>query len=574
MKMSIHEDYICYDAFGNNCWRPIMYGNIPSYRCDQMMINCNGHVWLISGIPDQGVYCFSTTSNLEWKKPRISGTGPTAVSGIGYAIFKEKIYFFGGIIKTSRTNQRNYSNDIYVFDTNKLSWEKISPKNPKQNSWPSPRGYTFVGAINDRFFLMFGGEVGSVCSQETWIFDIKSAVWTKLNCEVSPPAVSGSGPLPFIPDGETNPTHLIMSSGLSISGDSPFSSNMWIFDTHKLNWMFLPASNLVPRIASPGIVTHNGYLYQIGGIEFKHYPKSSNTFVRFPLAEALKDFMSRTPQNTSRVSLFCEHCGGYSQRTCSRCKKHTFCSEECEQNGLDNHMKDCILAGGREDPMKKQIEEQMNKIKQLENNLEQSIKKVENLKQSLDTERSEREKLSQEITHSERTIKSYENARETMQNQLNLFISIISDKEEQQKQEKVKNDDLVQELNKLRGAKKHLEDKLQQNQHKTKEIIERSQFMQEKLKSDAENATQRVIHLQEDLKEAERSKNIQKEILEQEKKDYEESKLCVICFEEQKNEVLVPCGHTFCTSCAHQLIQKKECPTCRKRITQRVKLYL
>ena len=46
---------------------------------------------------------------------------------------------------------------------------------------------------------------------------------------------------------------------------------------------------------------------------------------------------------------------------------------------------------------------------------------------------------------------------------------------------------------------------------------------------------------------------------------------CIICMEEPRQTVLMPCGHMLaCATCAAQL---DDCPTCRKRITSRVRVY-
>ena len=46
---------------------------------------------------------------------------------------------------------------------------------------------------------------------------------------------------------------------------------------------------------------------------------------------------------------------------------------------------------------------------------------------------------------------------------------------------------------------------------------------------------------------------------------------CGICLHESVGCAIVPCGHTFCTTCARRM--SVECGICRSRIKDRMKLY-
>jgi hypothetical protein len=53
-----------------------------------------------------------------------------------------------------------------------------------------------------------------------------------------------------------------------------------------------------------------------------------------------------------------------------------------------------------------------------------------------------------------------------------------------------------------------------------------------------------------------------------------QKKMCPICFENEVNTVLVPCGHTYCKSCSESdRSRHAKCPQCRVQINARVKLY-
>lgn len=54
-------------------------------------------------------------------------------------------------------------------------------------------------------------------------------------------------------------------------------------------------------------------------------------------------------------------------------------------------------------------------------------------------------------------------------------------------------------------------------------------------------------------------------------------KQCMICCENQKDALMVPCGHvSTCMACAQLQMSRHggECPICRTKITQLVKAYI
>ena len=65
-----------------------------------------------------------------------------------------------------------------------------------------------------------------------------------------------------------------------------------------------------------------------------------------------------------------------------------------------------------------------------------------------------------------------------------------------------------------------------------------------------------------------------KEILKKKLKDEEhENRMCVICQEEQKSVLLMPCRHLCCCKVCSRRQELKSCPLCRKEITQKIDVY-
>lgn len=71
--------------------------------------------------------------------------------------------------------------------------------------------------------------------------------------------------------------------------------------------------------------------------------------------------------------------------------------------------------------------------------------------------------------------------------------------------------------------------------------------------------------MMETQKEKEKLEAQEKAIAEQETKE------CVICFDNKRTTIFVPCGHhVSCGTCAEKV---KDCPICKKKINQKIKVF-
>ena len=52
-----------------------------------------------------------------------------------------------------------------------------------------------------------------------------------------------------------------------------------------------------------------------------------------------------------------------------------------------------------------------------------------------------------------------------------------------------------------------------------------------------------------------------------------QAKKCVVCFTRDVDMVLVPCGHTFCSSCARRGLRTR-CHTCRADVSSSMRIYI
>jgi len=57
-------------------------------------------------------------------------------------------------------------------------------------------------------------------------------------------------------------------------------------------------------------------------------------------------------------------------------------------------------------------------------------------------------------------------------------------------------------------------------------------------------------------------------------KSTREGILCKICFTNNINVVLIPCGHSLCNNCVDRLSASKQCPFCRASYISKNNLYV
>jgi hypothetical protein len=58
------------------------------------------------------------------------------------------------------------------------------------------------------------------------------------------------------------------------------------------------------------------------------------------------------------------------------------------------------------------------------------------------------------------------------------------------------------------------------------------------------------------------------------KPEDKEKKMCPVCFDNEVNTALVPCGHTYCKGCSEaDRSRYAKCPQCRQQINARIKIF-
>jgi len=127
----------------------------------------------------------TTSAELEWSQPRVTGDKPCARSGHCMTSIGTKLYLFGGGVWNEDEGWVEKFNDIHIFDTLTNHWTKPPVKGEVQTS-------TFAISFNvGRFLFIFGGgsKPGHCVTNEIYVLDTETNYWIVPSIEdPSPPA--------------------------------------------------------------------------------------------------------------------------------------------------------------------------------------------------------------------------------------------------------------------------------------------------------------------------------------------------------------------------------------------------
>jgi N-acetylneuraminic acid mutarotase len=97
------------------------------------------------------------------------------------SIFGEKIVIFGGF------KNKDYQNEIYMYNTNTNVWEWI--KYPESSKLPLPR-ISHSASIYKDFLYIFGGcGKNGQFFNDLWRFDFVKLIWEEITVEGESPKV-------------------------------------------------------------------------------------------------------------------------------------------------------------------------------------------------------------------------------------------------------------------------------------------------------------------------------------------------------------------------------------------------
>jgi hypothetical protein len=170
----------------NNSWTEMLPQVKPSPRDGRSMYfdPVIGETVLFGGYSDQAVGADETWTynyvNNTWTFHDLI-TKPPARYGpkIVYDPVNQRGVLFGG-----RIIGENTLNGTWEFDSSTMSWAKLNiTESPSARYW-----YCMDYDPVNKVMILFGGSEGNVpFSQETWVFNVTSNQWLKMNPESNPP---------------------------------------------------------------------------------------------------------------------------------------------------------------------------------------------------------------------------------------------------------------------------------------------------------------------------------------------------------------------------------------------------
>ncbi|WP_455392650.1 Kelch repeat-containing protein [[Eubacterium] cellulosolvens] len=167
----------------------------------------------------------ATASKDKWMKKNFT-YAPCQSSGYAMATVygTNKIVYFGGY-------DGIFQDYTFVYDLNYDTWNwKSTPTKPSgrfEHAMATIHGTDKV--------LLFGGMVSSGISSETWLYDLSSNTWTKLNTNNTP-----SARFDHAMASVHNDDKVLLFGGYDSSG---FDDETWLFDLSAMNWTKLNPKN-------------------------------------------------------------------------------------------------------------------------------------------------------------------------------------------------------------------------------------------------------------------------------------------------------------------------------------------
>eukprot|EP01028_Stygiella_incarcerata_P007715 TRINITY_DN3225_c0_g4_i1.p1 TRINITY_DN3225_c0_g4~~TRINITY_DN3225_c0_g4_i1.p1 ORF type:complete len:859 (-),score=294.93 TRINITY_DN3225_c0_g4_i1:969-3545(-) len=193
-----------------------------------------------------------------WFRAPVTSSPPKR-SHFACAATAKDVFLFGGL----DANQ-NLLNDMWRFNLLQKKWQAIVPTEVEAMEWPSPRKGHSLTRLG-RSLVMFGGDTGSECTNEVWIFDTDSMMWSKVETEEKP------FPRYYHCCAPIDHTKLIVYAGgswMSEEESSPTGifNDLWVFDLELQAWVAVPLeeNNVEGRVGASMSILH-GRPHVFGG---------------------------------------------------------------------------------------------------------------------------------------------------------------------------------------------------------------------------------------------------------------------------------------------------------------------
>ncbi len=175
----------------------------------------------------------------------INVNGPTPSARVGsqmiYDTKADRMILFGGISMGSV-----WLNDTWTYEVGTNSWAKMNPAQSPTSKGLGPLAYDIQ---SDRAIWFYGvNDTYDNPSSETWVYDLNSDNWTKMDPIVAPPSLVDPN---MVYDAESD--RIILFGGVDPATVSQgttivFHNETWAYDYDTNTW-----TNMQPKLSPPGM---------------------------------------------------------------------------------------------------------------------------------------------------------------------------------------------------------------------------------------------------------------------------------------------------------------------------------
>ncbi len=571
-------ELVMYDTHGMNSFYPTPKGQLPSpgHRNGHcFVLDYEGkYAYLIGGAPSDGVFVLNIET-IEWKK--LKGINVQRINCCCAAV-PGYIYIFGGRSAVGSVP----CNDMFRIDTQKLTIEKV---NPTSKQVPKGRSSACLERVKGRFLVLYGGDCSMTsCCDDLWIFDTKHSSWHNIIVTGQRPIGLGlSGWAKYIDPNTRQELALLFYGGLSISGT--MKNDLWLLNINTLHWNIVEtASTTMKALSHHTNLVAGNKLYIYGGTDtVAMAPNIINTMYCLDISHSMDT------KKIESCTWTCNHCESVTFNKCSKCSMVQFCDRNCQGAGMDKHGAECAKFCGEDETSKKFTLEKEYYEKLLKQNEEKNLIISEN-KQRIEELENMFRKMTKALHEKEELVKFTMNQEEQLVLDINqktneirqyedTYNAIIEQTDLQRKEFEEEIKRLHQERNKLSEAQKRAKNNVNLLQEQVKSL-------KTSLDQAEQHSAQKIQHLSSELEKNQLEIKKQKEVFDNTKNELanlrkeieqlNEQKECPICFENERNHVLQPCGHVFCLECipkSNVPKTKLQCPICCQQFSGYVRMY-
>ncbi|WOK92296.1 kelch domain-containing protein 3 [Canna indica] len=279
------NDVHVFDTVKKLWTKPMLKGTPPSPRDSHSCTTVGDRLFVFGGTdgknPLKDMHILDTSSN-TWIMPDLYGEGPDAREGHSAVLIDKRLFIFGGCGK-SETHEEKYYNDLYILDTEKLTWElAVTYGCP-----PSARDCHSCSTWNNRLIVIGGEDSSDFYLADIHILNADTLIWEPMKT---------SGKL-FPP--RAGHTTLALGSNLYVFGGFRDARDLYD-DLHVLNvehctWHEVLPENCGPTarfsVAGDCLDERKGILVFLGGCDKSLEPLDDMYYLHtdIPVAKGLYD---------------------------------------------------------------------------------------------------------------------------------------------------------------------------------------------------------------------------------------------------------------------------------------------